>query len=98
MLNVNATALESAALGGPIDEPFHLIAVFPHQTEEFGGIERGGFGSEERLEPPPEVWASPWIQAIPASHNPLVTQHLPHIGLRIQASACTSSKRLASHR
>ncbi len=52
---MNATTLESAALGGPIDEPFHLIAVFPHQTEKFGGIERGGFGSEERLEPPPEV-------------------------------------------
>src|SRR6266851_10495462 len=92
MLNVNATALESAALGGPIDEPFHLIAVFPHQTEKFGGIEGRGFRSEKRLKPPAKVRASPWIQAIPASDDPVVTQHLPHLGLRIQASACTSSK------
>src|SRR6267378_6874274 len=98
MLNLNAAALESAALGGPINEALHLIAVFPHQMEEFGRIESGGFGAEKCLEPPAEVWASPGIQAITASDNPVVTQHLPHLGLRIQASACTSSKRLASHR
>src|SRR5882762_1587638 len=98
MLNLNAAALESPALSGPINEALHLIAVFPHEMEEFGRIESGGFGSEKGLEPPAEVRASPGIQAITASDNPVVTKHLPHLGLRIQASACTSSKRLSSHR
>ena len=46
MLNLNAAALESAALSGPINEALHLIAIFPHQMEELGRIESGGFGSE----------------------------------------------------
>ena len=98
MLNLNAAALESAALSSPINEPLHLVAIFPHQMEELGGIESGGFGSEKGLEPPAEIRAIPGIQAITASYDPVVIEHLPHLGLRIQASACTSSKRLASHR
>src|SRR6266403_4443566 len=78
MSNLNPAALEPAALSGPINEALHLIAVFPHQMEEFGRIESGGFGSEKCLEPPAEVGASPRIQAITASDNPVVTQHLTH--------------------
>ena len=95
---MNATALESAALGCPINEALHLIAVFPHEMEELGCIESSSFGSEKGLEPPAGVWAIPGIQTITASYDPVVTEHLPHLGLRIQASACTSAKRLASHR
>src|SRR6267154_792031 len=98
MLDLNAAALESAALGGPINEALHLIAVFPHQMEEFGCIESGGSGSEKGLEPPAEVRAIPGVQTITASYDPVVSEHLPHLGLRIQARACTSSKHLASHR
>src|SRR6267154_282908 len=98
MLNLNAAALESAALSGPINEPLHLVAIFPHQMEELGCIKRSGFGSEKGLEPPAEVRASPGIQAITASYDPVVSEHLPHLGLRIQTCACNSSKRLASHR
>ena len=93
---MDAAALESTALSGPIDEPLHLIAVFPHQMEKLRGIEGSGFWSEKGLEPPAEVRAIPGIQAITASYDPVITEHLPHLGLRIQASAGTSSKRLAS--
>jgi hypothetical protein len=95
---VNPPPLKSAALSGPINEAFHLIAVFPHEVKEFGGIQSGGFGTEKGLEPPAQIWGVPRIQAITASNDPVVTQHLPHLVLRIQARACTSSKRLASHR
>ena len=94
----NAAFLKSPAFGGPVNKALHLIAVFPHEVEELGGVQSSGFGSEKGLEPPAQVWASPGIQTITAGHNPVVTQHLPHLVLRIQASACTSSKRLASQR
>ena len=72
------TALDFAALVGPVKEAFELVAVFPAKREEFGGCEVGGFGAEEGFKAPAEIGAVPGIEAVALGGEPVVAEKLPH--------------------
>src|SRR6201999_4141234 len=71
-------ALDLAAFGGPVEEAFHLVAIFPAEFEEFGGGHIGGFGAEEGFEAPAKIGAVPGIEAIALGGEPVVAEKLPH--------------------
>jgi hypothetical protein len=80
-------ALNAAALVGPVEEAFELVAVFPAQLEELGGGHVGGFRAEEGFKAPAEIGAVPGIEAIALGGEPVVAEELPHSirGSRIMA-------------
>ena len=67
-----------AAFGGPVEEAFHLVAVFPAEFEEFGGGHVSGFGAEVGFKAPAEIGAVPGIEAIALGGEPVVAEKLPH--------------------
>jgi hypothetical protein len=71
-------ALSLPALGGPLNETLHVIAVFPRQAKEFSGVHVCGFGSDESLKSPTEVGALPWRQAVAFCRDPVVPQEFEH--------------------
>ncbi len=75
--DVNAPTLIAAPRVCPINEPLHLVAIFPHQAKKLARVQAGGFGPEKSLEPPAQIRTIPRIQAITAGHDPVVPQHLP---------------------
>jgi len=84
MLDGNPPSLVAPPFGRPIDEPLHLIAVFPGKVKEFARVQAGGFRPEKGFKPPPQIRTIPRIQAISPRNNPVVPQHFEHC--RTQAS------------
>jgi hypothetical protein len=71
-------ALDVAAFGGPIEEAFHLVAVFPAQFEELGCGHVGGFGAEVGFEAPAKIGTIPGVEAVALGRQPVVAEKLPH--------------------
>jgi hypothetical protein len=78
VLQSGFAALDAAALIGPVEEAFELVAILPAQLEELGGGHVGGFGAQEGFKAPAEIGAVPGIEAIALGGEPVVAEKLPH--------------------
>jgi len=76
--SLTVSALLSATLADPLDEFFHLRAIFPGQLEKFARVQWRSFRAEESFKSPAKVWTVPRIQAISASDDPIVAKSLKH--------------------
>jgi hypothetical protein len=72
---VAAPALLFPALFGPVEKALQLIAVFPGEAKEFGGVHVRRFGPEKGLKPPVKVRALPGSQPVALRRHPVVPQH-----------------------
>jgi hypothetical protein len=48
-----------------------IVAVFPGELKEFGGVPRGGFFAQESFETPLDVRTVPGLEAIAARGEPV---------------------------
>src|ERR1700676_2386430 len=75
---LGVAALCAAAFCGPIHKPAHLVAVLPHQVEEFARGHVRGFLAKERLEPPAQIRTLPRRKAVAARNAPIMTNRFQH--------------------
>lgn len=71
-------ALDAAALGGPVYEMLHLLAVFPEEMKKLAGRQVRRFFSQKGLEAPTQVGTFPRLQAIALGRGPVVAQRFKH--------------------
>ncbi len=79
--DLGAGAHHATALGRPVGETAEIVAIFPDESEEFPGVEMGGFFAEEGFKTPLEIGAVPRMKAIAAGGHPVVAERLPHVGI-----------------
>jgi len=48
-----------------------IVAIFPRELEEFGGVPRNGFFAQESFESPLDVRTVPGLEAIAARGEPV---------------------------
>jgi hypothetical protein len=95
------STLRAAADGDPLEETLHAGAFAPHQSEEFAGVEVGGFSAEEGFEAPLDVGGGPGAEAVALRDDPVVAEGVRHlqecVGRReLDAATCRAGGRIGA--